>query len=139
MVLMLSCPPFPWCLCSILLLRHSAHTWFSSSARAQVAGEERGWSGENCAPARDPPSRRRAASVCIMRGFAVPSPGSTHSRRRRNSRRLYSLSSFNCRCGDVFWWDRGKTTASADRCTCPNGSLKLNENFSVLHSSACVI
>ena len=37
------------------------------------------------------------------------------------------------------WRDRGKTTASADRCTCPNGSLKLNENFSVLHSSACVI
>ena len=54
----LSSFPMVFMLDSPLLLRHSAHARFSSSARAQVAGEERGWSGENCAPARDPPSRR---------------------------------------------------------------------------------
>ena len=36
MVLMLGCPPSPWCSCSILLLPHDA--------RAQVA-EEREWGG----------------------------------------------------------------------------------------------
>ena len=94
MVLMLDSPPSPWCSWSVLLLSHGA--------RAQVAGEERGWGGENGAP-RTGSSKSSTSSIGLYNAWLRrPLAWSTYSRRRRNSRRLYSLSSFNCRWKDVF-------------------------------------
>jgi hypothetical protein len=53
-------------------------------------------SKENLAPSLvgDPPSRRRATAARTTRGCAVPSPGSSRSRCRRNNRWLLSLRIF---------------------------------------------
>jgi len=112
MVLMLGSPPSPWCLCSILLLPYGAHDWFSFFLMVLVlkSPEKK---GDGVGKIARPHGILQVVDEQHRSVQHVASPSPHLGARTRVVDEIVDGSILS------LWRDRGKTTASADHCTCP--------------------